>query len=58
VRIARLRVADGVLHADVVRRPSRSSPEWNARALKSSADVRDFTADLKRKLAQWSDTDD
>ena len=58
LRIARLRIADGALHAEVVRRPSRSSPEWNARTLKSSADVRDFAADLKKKLARWSDTDD
>ncbi len=58
VRIARIRVADGALHAEAVKRPSRSSPEWNPRTLKSGADVRDFAADLKKKLAQWSDTDD
>ena len=58
VQIARLAVAADTLGAEVVRRPSRSSPQWSARTLKSSADVRDFTADLKRKLAQWSDTDD
>ena len=58
VRIARLELAEGALHAEVVRRPSRASPEWNTRVLKSGADVRDFGADLKKKLAQWSDTDD
>jgi hypothetical protein len=58
LRLVRLRIAEGALHAEVVRRPSRSSPEWSARTLKSGADVRDFTADLKKKLAQWSDTDD
>ena len=58
VRIARLEAAPGALLAGVVKRPSRSSPEWSERALKSGADVRDFAADLKRKLAQWSDTDD
>jgi hypothetical protein len=58
VRIARLTLSEGSLRAEVVRRPSRSSPEWNARSLGSSADVRDFATDLKKKLAQWSDTDD
>jgi hypothetical protein len=50
---------DGVtISAAVVKKPSRSSPEWQAKPLKSSADVRDFVADLKRKLAGWSDRDD
>ena len=44
--------------AALVRRPSRSSPEWQPLALKSAADVRDFTALLKKKLAEWSDNDD
>jgi len=52
-------VADGaVLQAAVVKRPSRSSPEWQSKPLKSAADVRDFVADLKRKLAGWSDRDE
>jgi len=51
--------ADGLtISAAVVKKPSRSSPEWQAKTLKSSADVRDFVADLKRKLAGWSDRDD
>jgi hypothetical protein len=58
VRIARLQLVEDLLRAEVVRRPSRSSPEWTARTLKSGADVRDFSSDLKKKLAQWSDTDD
>lgn len=58
MRIARLQLAEGALQAEVVKRPSRSSPEWNTRTLKSGADLRDFAAELKRKLAQWSDTDD
>lgn len=58
LRIARLELADAAVQAAVVRRPSRSSPEWQSRSLKSGADVRDFAADLKKRLAQWSDTDD
>jgi hypothetical protein len=56
--LARAEVADGHIAAAVVRKPSRNSPEWQPRILKSSADVRDFTQHLKRQLAQWSDRDD
>jgi hypothetical protein len=58
VAIARAALADGALHFSVVKRPSRNSPEWTTRTLASSAAVRDAVADLKRKLAAWSDTDD
>ena len=52
-------VLDGVvLRAARVKRPSRTSPEWQERRLHSSADVRDFVVDLKKQLAQWSDSDD
>jgi hypothetical protein len=47
-----------VLAADVVRRPVRLGPEWQSRVLRSGADLRDCTTDLKKKLAQWSDRDD
>ena len=42
----------------MVKRPSRSSPEWSDKTLRDSAAVRDFVADLKKKLATWSDRDD
>ena len=52
-------VLDGTtLKAAVVKRPSRSSPEWQLKVIKSSADARDFAADIKRKLAAWGDSDD
>ena len=57
-RIARLAVDGAAIKAETVKRPSRSSPEWQARALKSSADLRDYVAELKKKLATWSDSDD
>ena len=41
-----------------VKKPARSSPEWLSRELKSGAQVRDFTADLKKQLASWSDDHD
>jgi len=56
--IARATVDGDVLAAARVKRPSRSSPEWQQHVLRSSADVRDFVADLKKQLAQWSDRDD
>ena len=58
VAIARANVAQGHLEAATVRKPSRNSPEWQARTLKTSAEVRDFTQHLKKQLAQWSDRDD
>lgn len=58
VAIARAAVDGGAIAAAVVKKPSRSSPEWQPKTLKSGADVRDFVADLKRKLASWSDRDE
>ena len=56
--IARAVVDGAVIRAARVKRPSRSSPEWQDKVLRSSADARDFVADLKQQLAQWSDRDD
>ncbi|MFT3817722.1 MAG: hypothetical protein QM750_08875 [Rubrivivax sp.] len=56
--VAKAAVDGAGLAAAVVRKPSRNSPEWQTRTLKNSADVRDFVADLKRRLAGWSDRDD
>ena len=58
VAIAKTASGDGLIEAARVLRPSRSSPQWQHRSLKSSADVRDFVADLKKQLALWSDNDD
>ena len=56
--IARAAVDGAVLRAARVKRPSRTSAEWLEKPLRSSADLRDFVADLKKQLAQWSDRDD
>jgi hypothetical protein len=56
--LARAAVDGSVIVAARVKKPSRSSPEWLERCLRSSADVRDFVADLKKQLALWSDRDD
>ena len=56
--IAKLAVDGATLKAAIVKRPSRNSPEWTEKTLRDSAAVRDFVADLKTKLASWSDRDD
>ena len=56
--VARVHIDGAVLAADVVRRPVRLGPKWQSRVLRSGADLRDCTTDLKKKLAQWSDRDD
>lgn len=58
ITLAKANVQGDTILAARVRRPSRSSPEWMERTLRSSADLRDFVADLKKQLAQWSDRDD
>ncbi len=55
--IARLQLQPDHIQAARVKRPSRSSPEWQSCTLQSSAAVRDFVADLKKQLAQWNDDD-
>ncbi len=56
--IARAKLEGEAIAAARVKRPSRNSPEWQPRVLTSGADVRDFVADLKKQLTQWSDRDD
>ncbi|MEK8053377.1 hypothetical protein AACH10_24180 [Ideonella sp. DXS22W] len=56
--LARAAVDGATLKLARVKRPSRSSPEWIEKTAKNSAELRDFVADLKRQLAQWSDSDD
>lgn len=58
VSIAKLAVDGAVLNAAVVKRPSRNSPEWTEKTLRDAAALRDFVADLKKKLAGWSDRDE
>ena len=58
IAIVRAAIDGAVVQAAVVKRPARAGPEWQPKTLKSAADVRDFVADLKRRLAGWSDRDD
>ena len=56
-QIARVAIDGATLKASIVKRPGRS-PEWTDKTLRSGADLRDFVADLKKKLATWSDRDE
>jgi hypothetical protein len=58
IAIAKVTIDGTALKADTVKRPSRNAPEWQTRLLKTSAEARDYTAELKKKLAAWSDVDD
>jgi hypothetical protein len=58
VAIARVAIEGGAIAAAVVKKPSRLSPDWQTKTLKSGADVRDFVAHVKKQLAAWSDRDD
>ena len=53
---ATLEVADGVIRAQLARRPSRS-PDWDRRELQSAAEVRTWLADAKKRIARWDDDD-
>ena len=55
--VARAAVDGEVLKVAIVKRPSRS-PEWIDKALKDSAQVRDFVALVKKNLSGWSDADE
>lgn len=56
--VAKAAVDGTGIAAAIVKKPSHNSPEWQPKTLKSGAEVRDFVAELKRKLAGWSDRDD
>ena len=58
VQIARAAIDGAALKVASVKKPSRNSPEWQERTLRDGAAQRDFVAELKRKLASWSDRDD
>lgn len=55
--IARVSVDGAQLKVETVKQPARS-PDWQLQAFKSSAELREYVAALKKKLAGWSDRDD
>ena len=56
-QVARAAVHDGALQAALARRPART-PEWQARGLKNDSELRQFVADLRKRLAHQDQSDD
>ena len=54
---ARASLEDGVLGAALARQPARR-PDWQPRQIRNNAELRDFVAALKRRLAESRDKDD
>lgn len=55
--IVRASVDGAALKVETVKQPARS-PDWQVQTFKSSGELRDYVAALKKKLAGWSDRDD
>lgn len=52
--VIELTAGPDAIEARLARRPARS-PEWQARSIRSSAQLRDFAEEVRRRLAQWDD---
>lgn len=55
--LARIEREGDTLRLSMVREPART-PQWERRTLADNAALRDAVAELKRRLARWSDRDD
>jgi hypothetical protein len=55
--VVALAVDGAQLEVRLARRPAIVA-EWEARTLKSGADVRKFGDDVKHRVARWKDSDD
>ncbi|MFZ2986492.1 hypothetical protein [Ideonella sp.] len=56
--LVRADVVAGELRVGLVKRPSRSSPEWTDKVLRDGAQLRDFIALVQKNLKAWSDRDE
>ncbi len=54
-RVVELAAGEAAIDVKLARRPSRQVPEWDRQTLRSSADVRKFVDDVKRRLARWTE---
>lgn len=52
--VIELAVEAGAIQARLARRPA-VTPEWERLALKSSAEVRKFADEVKKRLTRWQD---
>ncbi|MEK8032217.1 hypothetical protein AACH06_15420 [Ideonella sp. DXS29W] len=54
-RVMELAAGTTSIEARLAKRPSRQVPEWDGFTLDSSAAVRKFTDELKKRLARWTE---
>ena len=54
-KVMELAAGDSAIEAKLAKRPSRQVPEWDRFTLASSADVRKFTDEVKKRLARWTE---
>jgi len=54
-QVIELTAGEAAIDARLARRPSRQVPEWDAFTLASSADVRKFSDEVKKRLARWTE---
>ena len=54
--VIELQVQEGAIAARVADKPARS-PQWRAKTLATSSDVRGFVDEVKRQLKRWDDED-
>jgi hypothetical protein len=55
--VARAAVQADGLQVAIAKRPARS-PEWQPRGLKNDSELRQFVADIEKRLAQQDSSDD
>lgn len=54
-RVMELQAGEAAIEAKLAKRPSRQVPEWDRFTLDSSASVRQFTDEVKKRLARWTE---
>jgi hypothetical protein len=54
-RVIELAAGETAIEARLARRPSRQVPEWDRFTLASSAELRKFSDEVKKRLARWTE---
>ena len=54
-KVMELSAGEAAIEAKLAKRPSRQVTEWDRFTLASSADVRKFTDEVKKRLARWTE---
>ena len=56
-RVMELAAGEKAIEAKLARKPSRQVPDWDRFSLDSSAAVRKFADEVKKRLARWTEED-